>query len=53
MTVKEAWDLVKQKFPTIQSIYNKLWRERELTIIDFFGSWKMSYKMFPSLLATI
>jgi hypothetical protein len=32
LTVKEVRDLVKQKFSTIQSSYNKLWRGRELTI---------------------
>jgi hypothetical protein len=38
MTTKEARDLVKQKFPTIQPSYNKLWRRRELTITDIFDS---------------
>jgi hypothetical protein len=38
MTVKEAKGLVKQKFLTIQPSYNKLWRGRELTITDIFGS---------------
>jgi hypothetical protein len=38
MTVKETRDLVKQKFPTVQPSYNKLWRGRELTITDIFGS---------------
>jgi hypothetical protein len=32
MTVTKTRGLVKQKFPTIQPSYNKLWRERELTI---------------------
>jgi hypothetical protein len=53
MTVKEARGLVKQKFPTVQLSYNKLWREGELAIIDHFDSWKRSYEMFPSLLAVI
>jgi hypothetical protein len=53
MTVKEARGLVKQKFPTVQPSYNKLWRKRELAIIDLFDSWKRSYEMFPSLLAVI
>jgi hypothetical protein len=38
MTVKEIRVLVKQKFPTVQPSYNKLWRGRELTIADLFGS---------------
>jgi hypothetical protein len=38
MTVKEERGLVKQKFPTVQPSYNKLWRERELTIADILGS---------------
>jgi hypothetical protein len=38
MTVKEARGLVKQKFSTVQSSYNKLWRGRELTIADIFDS---------------
>jgi hypothetical protein len=38
MIVKETRGLVKQKFPTIQPSYNKLWRERELAIVDIFGS---------------
>jgi hypothetical protein len=38
MTVKETRGLVKQKFLTIQLSYNKLWRGRELTITDIFGS---------------
>jgi MULE transposase domain len=45
--------LVKQKFPTVQPSYNKLWRERELAIVDIFGSWERSYEMLPSLLAVI
>jgi hypothetical protein len=53
MKVKEVRGLVKQKFPTVQPSYNKLWRGRELTIVDFFGSWEMSYEMLSSLLATI
>jgi hypothetical protein len=53
MTVKEARDLVKQKFPTVQLSYNKLWRGRELAIVDIFGSWERSYEMLPSLLAVI
>jgi hypothetical protein len=53
MTVKEARGLVRQKFPTVQPSYNKLWRERELTIANLFGSWEMSYKILLSLLAAI
>jgi starvation-inducible outer membrane lipoprotein len=53
MTVKEARDLVKQKFPIVQPSYNKLWRVRELTITDIFGSWEMSYEILSSLLAAI
>jgi hypothetical protein len=53
MTVKEARGLVKQKFPTVQPSYNKLWRERKLAIADIFGSWERSYEMLPSLLAAI
>jgi hypothetical protein len=53
MTVKEARGLVKQKFPTVQLSYNKLWRGRELAIVDIFGSWERSYEMLPSLLAVI
>jgi hypothetical protein len=49
MTVKEARGLVKQKFPTVQPSYNKLWRERELSIADKFGSWERSYKILPLL----
>jgi hypothetical protein len=37
MTVKEARGLVKQKFPTVQPSYNKLWRGRELAIANIFG----------------
>jgi hypothetical protein len=40
MTVKEARGLVKQKFPTVQPSYNKLWRGRELAITDLFDSWE-------------
>jgi hypothetical protein len=29
MTVKEARYLVKQKFPTVQPSYNKLWRGKK------------------------
>jgi hypothetical protein len=53
MTVKEARGLVKQKFLTVQPSYNKLWRKRELTIVDIFGSWGRSYEMLSSLLASI
>jgi hypothetical protein len=53
MTVKEVRGLIKQKFPTVQPSYNKLWRGRELAIADLFGSWEMSYEMLPSLLAAI
>jgi hypothetical protein len=53
MTVKEARGLVRQMFPKVQSSYNKLWRGRELTIADLFGSWERSYEMLPSLLAAI
>jgi hypothetical protein len=53
MTVKEARGLVKQKFPIVQPSYNKLWRERELTIADIFYSWERSYEMLPYLLAAI
>jgi hypothetical protein len=53
MTVKEARGLVKQKFPIVQPNYNKLWRGRELTIADLFGSWELSYEMLSSLLAAI
>jgi hypothetical protein len=53
MTVKEVRSLVKQKFPTVQSSYNKLWRGRELAIIDIFGSWERSYEMLLSLLVAI
>jgi hypothetical protein len=53
MTVKEARGLVRQKFPTVQPSYNKLWRGRELVIADLFGSWERSYEMLPSLLAAI
>jgi hypothetical protein len=38
MTVKEVEGLVKQKFLTVQSSYNKLWRGRKLAIIDFFSN---------------
>jgi hypothetical protein len=38
MTVKEARGLVKQKFPTVQPSYNKLWRGSELAIAYLFGS---------------
>jgi MuDR family transposase len=38
MTVKEVRDLVKQKFLTVQLSYNKLWRRRELVIVELFGS---------------
>jgi hypothetical protein len=38
MTVKEVRGLVKQKFPTVQPSYNKLWRGRELAIADIFDS---------------
>jgi MULE transposase domain len=51
--VKEARGLVRQKFPTVQPSYNKLWRGRELAIADLFGSWERSYEMLPSLLAAI
>jgi hypothetical protein len=34
MTVKEIRSLVKQKFPTVQPIYYKLWRENELAITN-------------------
>jgi hypothetical protein len=37
MTVKEARCLVKQKFPTVQPSYNKLWIGKELAIADLFG----------------
>jgi hypothetical protein len=53
ITVKEAKGLVKQKFPTMQSSYNKLWREKKLAIVDLFGSWERSYEILPSLLAAI
>jgi MuDR family transposase len=53
MTVKEARGLVRQRFPTVQPSYNKLWRESELTIADLFDSWERSYEMLPSLLAAI
>jgi hypothetical protein len=53
MTVKEPRGLVRQKFPTVQPSYNKLWRGRELAIADLFGSWERSYEMLPSLLAAI
>jgi hypothetical protein len=53
MTAKKARDLVKQKFPTIQPSYNKLWRRRELTITDIFDSWERSYEMLLPLLAAI
>jgi hypothetical protein len=53
MTVKEIRGLVKQKFPTVQPSYNKLWRGRKLTIIYLFSSYERSYEMLPSLLATI
>jgi hypothetical protein len=36
-----------------QPSYNKLWRGRELTIADIFGSWERSYEMLLSLLAVI
>jgi hypothetical protein len=45
--------LVKQKFLTVQPNYNKLRRGRELTIVDLFDSWEISYEMLPSLLAAI
>jgi hypothetical protein len=38
MTVKKARSLVKQKFPTVQSSYNKLWRGRKLVIVDIFSN---------------
>jgi hypothetical protein len=38
MTVKKVRGLVKQKFPTVQPSYNKLWRGRKLAIADLFGS---------------
>jgi hypothetical protein len=38
MIVKEARGFVKQKFLIVQPSYNKLWRERELTIADLFDS---------------
>jgi serine/threonine-protein kinase RIO1 len=53
MTVKEVRGLFKQKFHTVQSSYNKLWRGRELTIVDLFDNWEMSHKMLSSLLAAI
>jgi hypothetical protein len=53
MTVKEVRSLVKQKFPTVQPSYNKLWRGRELAIADIFGSWERSYEMLLSLLVAI
>jgi MULE transposase domain len=53
MTVKEAMGLVRQKFSTVQPSYNKLWRGRELTIADLFGSWERSYEILLSLLAAI
>jgi hypothetical protein len=53
MIVKETRGLVKQKFPTVQPSYNKLWRGRELAIADIFGSWEMLYEMLPTLLAAI
>jgi hypothetical protein len=53
MTVKEVRGLVKQMFPTVQPTYNKLWRGRELTIADIFGSWERSYEMLSTLLAAI
>jgi hypothetical protein len=53
MTVKEGKSLVKQKFPTVQPSYNKLWSGRELTIADLFDSWERSYEMLPTLLAAI
>jgi hypothetical protein len=53
MTVKETKGLVKQKFPTVQPSYNKLWRGKKLAIADLFGSWERSYEMLPSLLAAI
>jgi hypothetical protein len=53
MIVKEARELVKQKFPTVQPSYNKLYRGRELTIADLFGSWERSYEMLPYLLTAI
>jgi hypothetical protein len=53
MIVNEEWGLVKQKFPTVQPSYNKLWRERELAIADLFGSCERSYEMLPSLLVAI
>jgi MULE transposase domain len=45
--------VIKQKFLTVQSSYNKFWRGRELTIADIFGSWERSYEIFSSLLAAI
>jgi hypothetical protein len=53
MSVKESRSLVRQKFPTVQPSYNKLWRGRELIIADLFGSWEKSYEILPSLLVAI
>jgi hypothetical protein len=38
ITLKEVKGLFKQNFPTVQSSYNKLWRGRELIIVDLFSS---------------
>jgi hypothetical protein len=53
MTFKQAKNLVKQRFPTVEPSYNKIWRGKELAIADLFGSWEKSYEMLPSLLAAI
>lgn len=38
MTWKQAKNLVKQRFPTVEPSYNKIWRGKELAIADLFGS---------------
>ena len=53
MSVKHIRGLVRQRFPNVRPSYNKLWRGREKTICELFGTWEGAYGLLIPLLEAI
>ncbi|BAT03054.1 Os07g0661150 [Oryza sativa Japonica Group] len=50
LSILSIRQLVRQRYKNVKPKYNKLWRGRELAIVQLFGSWEESYALVTPLL---
>uniref|UniRef100_A0A0E0I588 Uncharacterized protein n=1 Tax=Oryza nivara TaxID=4536 RepID=A0A0E0I588_ORYNI len=50
LSILSIRQLVRQRYKNVKPKYNKLWRGRELAIVQLFSSWEESYALVTPLL---